>query len=73
MEELKNKNSGIIKKQYLNLKNEPVLIDPHHKTSSVRVNLKKEGDIVRIIQVICSCGNKIDILCEYENEDLTHL
>lgn len=58
----------IIKKENLNLENSPLLVQSHRGQSPVMINLKKEENIVRVIEIICSCGNKINIVCEYENE-----
>jgi len=58
----------IIKKENLNLENRPLLVQSYGGESPVIINLKKEGSIVRVIEIICSCGNKINIVCEYENE-----
>lgn len=63
---------GIIKKENLNLENRPLLVQSYRGQSPVMINLKKEGNIVRIIEIICSCGNKINIACEYENEKPLH-
>jgi len=30
------------------------------------VNVKKNGDVIEAIEVLCPCGNKIEILCQYE-------
>lgn len=59
----------IIKKENLILENKPILVGLDSKSSSAEINLKKEGNIVKIIQVICRCGNKIEIVCEYEDEN----
>lgn len=63
---------GIIKKENLNLENRPLLVQSYRGQSPVMINLKKEENIVRIIEIICSCGNKINIVCEYENEKPPH-
>lgn len=63
---------GIIKKENLNLENRPLLVQSYRGQSPVMINLKKEENIVRIIEIICSCGNKINIVCEYENEKPLH-
>lgn len=69
---LSQKNASIpikvIKKREISLRDEPVLIKPDKMESTARVNLHKEEGIVRIIEVICPCGNRINIACEYENE-----
>jgi len=62
----------IIKKENLNLENRPLLLQPHKEESAVRISLKKEKNIVRVIEIICSCGNRIDIACEYQNEKSPH-
>ena len=62
----------IIKKENLNLENRPLLIQSYRGESPVIINLKKEENIVRVIEIICSCGNKINIVCEYENEKPLH-
>jgi hypothetical protein len=31
-----------------------------------RIELIREGDIIRAIEVICSCGERIKIRCDYE-------
>jgi hypothetical protein len=37
------------------------------------VRLEREGDIVRAIEVTCSCGERIRLLCEYESTpDIAH-
>lgn len=39
---------------------------PHaHPTASATVELLREGDIVKAIDVTCSCGEKIRIWCSY--------
>jgi len=60
----------VIKKKEFSFGNEPILINLSElkKDTSMKVNLHKEGDIIRTIEVICSCGNRINIICEYENE-----
>ncbi len=30
------------------------------------IKLKKNGDVIESIEVICPCGNKIEILCQYD-------
>lgn len=30
------------------------------------VNVRKNGDVIEAIEVLCPCGNKIEILCQYE-------
>lgn len=62
----------IIKKENLNLENRPLLVPSCRGQSPVMINLRKEENIVRIIEIICSCGNKINIVCEYENEKPLH-
>lgn len=63
---------GIIKKENLKLENRPLLVQSYKGQSPVMINLKKKENIVRIIEIICSCGNKINIVCEYENEKPLH-
>jgi len=60
----------VIKSEKLNFSTRPLLVSTGRKKeeNGVKINLKKEGNIVRIIEVICSCGNKIELFCEYENE-----
>jgi len=62
-------SSSVIKSDKLSFSPEPVLVKKEkNKKGEVKINLEKEGDIVRAIEIICSCGNKIKLLCEYENE-----
>jgi len=30
------------------------------------INFRKKGDEIEAIEIICICGNKIEILCQYE-------
>lgn len=62
----------IIKKEDLNLENRPLLVQSYRGGSATKINLKKEENIVRVIEILCSCGNKINIVCEYENEKFLH-
>lgn len=34
--------------------------------SDVLINIKKNGDTIEAIEVVCPCGNKIEIVCQYE-------
>jgi len=63
-----DKRGFIIKSENLNFSGQPLLVRSEGKKDSVRINLKKEGEVVRIIEIFCSCGNKIELLCQYENE-----
>ena len=60
----------VIKKKEFFLGNEPILINHPgvKKDTFMKVNLHREGEIIRIIEVLCSCGNRINNICEYENE-----
>ena len=64
----------VIKRKEFSFGNEPILINLSElkKDTSMKVNLYKEGNIIRTIEVICSCGNRINIVCEYENEKRNH-
>ena len=62
-----NFEGTVIKKEKIRLEDEPVLIKPKETESAVRINLHREGEIIRVIEVICSCGNRINIACEYKN------
>ncbi|MCD6406480.1 hypothetical protein J7L81_01230 [Candidatus Aerophobetes bacterium] len=69
MLEDRKKFLSVIKSERLNFSKEPLLIKPEKKdTGDVKISFKREKGIVRIIEIICSCGNKIELLCEYENE-----
>lgn len=61
--------SNIIKNASLRLLNEPKLIGEkkENKNNDVKINLKRENGLVKIIEVTCSCGNKIQLICEYES------
>lgn len=39
-------------------------VNGHDKDVSIQVH--KEGDEVKSIDVVCSCGKKIEIICQYE-------
>ncbi len=42
---------------------------PHHSDCAEPiVELVKEGDVVRAIDVTCRCGNKMRVWCAYESE-----
>ncbi|MCD6473269.1 hypothetical protein J7K55_09260 [Candidatus Aerophobetes bacterium] len=71
MKEEKLSSSKIIKKEEISLTDKPILIKSAYNNHSMKINLKKEGEIIRVIEVICSCGNKINIICEYENENFS--
>lgn len=59
----------VIKSERLNFSAKPLLVKSEkEKENLVKINLKKEGEIIRIIEIICSCGNKIELFCEYKNE-----
>lgn len=36
------------------------------KASSPRVELIRDGDVVRAIEVVCSCGERTTIRCDYD-------
>lgn len=63
---------GLIKSDELNFSSKPLLVKEgrgkESKEEDVRINLKKEEGVVRIIEVVCTCGKKIQLICEYENE-----
>lgn len=58
----------IIKKENLILENKPILVGFDNRSSSAQINLKKEGNIIKLIEITCKCGNRIDIVCEYEDK-----
>lgn len=60
---------AVIKSENLNFTTKPILLE--NKNSPVKISLKKEGDVIQVIQITCSCGNRIDLVCEYENEDIS--
>ncbi len=62
------RTSSVIKSEKLSFSDEPLLIKGGKEEGEVKINLKKEEGIVRIVEIICSCGRKIQLLCEYENE-----
>lgn len=60
---------AVIKSEKLSFSAEPLLVRAQERREGlVKINLKKEGEIIKIIEIICSCGNKIELFCEYENE-----
>jgi len=68
---IQRKNLSVIKSEKLNFSTEPLMVKNKKETkNSVKVNFKKEGEIIRIIEITCSCGNKIELFCEYENDEV---
>ncbi len=59
----------ILKKDSVKVWTKPVnfnqVVHAKHTVEAV-VNLKKNGDVLEAIEVICPCGNKIEILCQYD-------
>jgi hypothetical protein len=44
----------------------PRLHAPHAPVAAPRIELVREGDVIRAIEVTCSCGEKIRLHCVYE-------
>ena len=60
---------GIIKANSVRaLTAEPVPHEPCHSTAGAGpiIELHREGDVVRAIEVTCACGNTTVIECRYE-------
>lgn len=71
MEELQSglKMSRIVKKGAVRVTEETMkfgqkIMSEHSGEAQVR--LIQKGDTVEAIEVICPCGNKIEILCQYD-------
>ncbi|MDX9703422.1 MAG: hypothetical protein RBU23_10310 [Candidatus Auribacterota bacterium] len=61
--------SKVVKKNALHISTETMkfgrkVMDQHSHDAQVR--LIGNGDKVEAIEVICPCGNKIEILCQYD-------
>ena len=55
--------------EHVHLDEEPARIGLPHSgpaKGEPRIELIREGDIVRAIEVICSCGERIRLRCDYE-------
>lgn len=46
-------------------KNPKVRIPAGGASDEPRIELIREGDLIRAIEVTCSCGKRIRIVCEY--------
>jgi len=60
---------SVITAEHVNLAEEPARINlPHagHVKGEPRIELIRDGDIIRAIEVICSCGERIRLRCDYE-------
>jgi len=59
----------ILKKQSVHITKKSVafneVVGKREKTEAT-IKLKKNEDIIESIEVICPCGNKIEILCQYD-------
>lgn len=60
---------NLIKKDNLQMKAEPVIVNPGKGQVEAIINLKRRGAIVELIEVLCPCGNKIEIACRYKEEE----
>jgi hypothetical protein len=44
----------------------PRLHAPHAPAAVPQIELIREGDVIRAIEVTCTCGEKIRLHCEYQ-------
>lgn len=44
-----------------------VSIPDAHNASDWQINLERDGDIIRVIHVACSCGEQLSIQCDYSS------
>ncbi len=61
--------AAVINAAHVHLGDEPARINlPHsgHPKGEPRIELIRDGDIIRAIEVICSCGERIRLRCDYE-------
>lgn len=61
--------SKIVKRESVKVCEDPLNLNKDVHTKRIVdavVNLKKKGDILESIEIICPCGNKIEILCQYD-------
>ncbi len=59
----------IFKRQIVNLSKKSVAFNEvvgKREKIEATIKLKKNGDVIESIEVICPCGNKIEILCQYD-------
>jgi hypothetical protein len=47
----------------------PVPIPAETKSREPKIELVRENDVIRAIDVTCACGQKIRLVCDYEWED----
>lgn len=63
------KMEKIIKKNHFTLDQRPVKLGEmtdYEECGEPVINFKKKGDVLHTIEVICTCGRKIEIFCEYD-------
>ena len=63
------KMETVIKKQKVTVASQSVKLSDlteHTDCEPPVVNLRKNSDILESIEIICPCGRKIEVLCEYD-------
>jgi hypothetical protein len=62
------KNGAVIPGQFVRLTGDMARIDHPGKSVSLepRVELIRQGDEIQAIEVTCSCGQRIRLLCVYQ-------
>lgn len=44
-----------------------VSIPDVHESNGWQINLERDGDIIRVIHIGCSCGEQLSIQCDYSS------
>ena len=62
------KQAAVITAEHVHVTDEPARVGrPQGSTKrELQVELIREGDIVRAIDITCSCGERIRLRCDYE-------
>ena len=59
--------AGVVSASRVHSANEAIRIGPARASAkSPRIELIRDGDIVRALEITCSCGEKIVVRCDYE-------
>lgn len=66
----KNTSRSVIPNQRVVVVSAPVQIAPPRQSAAENadVRVQREGDLVRTIEVVCTCGEHIRLVCDYSAE-----
>ncbi len=60
--------SNVIPASHIRLSGEPLTVcapGGHDAADEPRVNLIRDGDVIRAIEVVCTCGKRVVLNCVY--------